>query len=89
MKAYAKYYSTYESLLMANEIDFLQEITGCPIESVPVHAENLDRIGQKAQGFDVIGLVEDENRKFHPLKKDECFSFEDSTSFYQPKKMSS
>ena len=38
MKAYAKYYSTYESLLMASEIDFLQELTGCPILSIPVNS---------------------------------------------------
>lgn len=75
MKAYAKYYSTYESLFMSNEIDFLQELTANPIQTLKINHENIETIANKIQSFDMIGLVEDENHQLHPIRKEEFFTY--------------
>ena len=38
-KAYAKYYSTYDSLANGNTLDFLEEITGTLAEKMALKAE--------------------------------------------------
>lgn len=43
-KAYAKYYGTYESLRNVEEVDFLEELTGCPTEVLDVKLENMGKI---------------------------------------------
>ena len=43
-KAYAKYYSTYDSLANGNTIDFLEEVTGTFAEKIEVSCDNIEKI---------------------------------------------
>jgi len=57
-KAYAKYYSTYDSLANGNTLDFLEEITGCFLEKMPVR-DNQIIVSKLIQNQDAILLGED------------------------------
>lgn len=66
-KAYAKYYGTYESLKSVEEVDFLEELTGCPTEVLDVKTENMGRITEEIKNYDTIMLCQNKNGSFLPI----------------------
>jgi hypothetical protein len=78
-KAYAKYYSTYDSLANGSIYDFVEEIAGVFLEQMPTTC-GIDKIRKVARNEDAIVLGEDRKGGFHPLKnttEDNSFAFMD------------
>ena len=87
-KAYSKFYSTYESLDKGNEVDFLQQLTGCPIEEVSVCPENMQKIQEQLQNFDSILFAKNKNQRVYPLvPKRENIIIENPHKFYMQQKI--
>ena len=66
-EAYAKYYSTYDSLAHGNTIDFVEEVTGSLLEQIKVN-ENIDKINKLLLNEDAIMLGLDKKGLYHPIK---------------------
>jgi hypothetical protein len=66
-KAYAKYYSTYDSLANGNTLDFLEEVTGCFFQKMDLK-DNEFKANKVVQNQDAIVLGEDEKGILHPIK---------------------
>lgn len=78
-KAFAKYYSTYDSLANGNIYDFVEEVCGVFLEQLPTNC-GLDKIRNVMRNEDAILLGEDKKGSFHPLKNitaDTPFAFMD------------
>lgn len=66
-KAYAKYYSTYDSLGNGFTYDFVEEITGVLLETQKIK-DNLDKVNRLLKNEDTLLLGEDKTGQLFPLK---------------------
>jgi hypothetical protein len=89
-KAYAKYYSTYDSLANGNIYDFVEEVSGVFLEQLQTSC-GLDKIRKVVRNEDAILLGEDRKGGFHPLKNitgDTGFTFMDRESSFSCRSLS-
>jgi hypothetical protein len=66
-KAYAKYYSTYDSLGNGNIYDFVEELAGVFLQQHPTTV-GIEKICELVRNQDAILLAEDRKGVLHPLK---------------------
>jgi hypothetical protein len=55
-KAYAKYYSTYDSLANGNIYDFVEEISGVFMQTLPI-SQQIDKVLELVRNEDAIVLA--------------------------------
>lgn len=66
-KAYAKYYSTFDSLANGSLYDFVEEVTGSFLETIHTNAP-LEKLVNIMRNEDAVLLGEDRKGALHPLR---------------------